>query len=92
MLLLILSRQFFPSGAGLLLWDPPSRTVVLGCDFNKEWSDFGGKRDKPDRDSWHTASREAAEESLGVLNAHIVSRQRVVAEVRLNFVFWRRSL
>ena len=73
---------FVSPGAGLLLWDAPSQTVILGRDFNKEWSDFGGKRDKPDRDAWHTASREAAEESLGVLNAQIVNKQRVIAEVR----------
>jgi hypothetical protein len=70
------------AGAGLLLWDPPSKTVILGCDFNKEWSDFGGKRDKTDRDAWHTASREAVEESLGVLHGGTVKKQKVVAEVR----------
>ncbi len=69
------------SGAGLLLWDYPTRTVILGQDFNHEWSDFGGKRDKTDRDAWHTASREAHEESLGVLNGQIVNKQKVIAQV-----------
>jgi hypothetical protein len=69
------------SGAGLLLWDSPTRTVILGQDFNHEWSDFGGKRDKTDRDAWHTASREAHEESLGVLTGHVVSRHKVIAQV-----------
>jgi hypothetical protein len=69
------------SGAGLLLWDSPTRTVILGQDYNHEWSDFGGKRDKTDRDAWHTASREAHEESLGVLSGHVVSRHKVIAQV-----------
>ena len=70
------------SGAGILLWDSPSQTVILGCDFNREWSDFGGKRDATDRDAWHTASREAVEESLGVLDGRIVNQSRVMGEVR----------
>ncbi len=70
------------AGAGLLLWDSPSRTVILGHDFNKEWSDLGGKRDKGDRDAWHTASREASEESLGVLDRHVMNKQKVLTEVR----------
>jgi len=72
---------FISSGAGLLLWDSPTRTVILGQDFNQEWSDFGGKRDKTDRDAWHTASREAHEESLGVLSGHVVGRHKVIAQV-----------
>lgn len=75
-----------PLGAGLLLWDAHSKTVILGKDFNQEWSDFGGKRDQTDRDAWFTASREAAEESLGVLNGSIVNKQRVIAEVRVMMV------
>jgi hypothetical protein len=77
---------FFLSGAGLLLWDAHSKTVILGKDFNQEWSDFGGKRDQTDHDAWFTASREAAEESLGVLNGSIVNKQRVIAEVRFTIV------
>lgn len=69
------------AGAGILLWDAPTRTVVLGQDYNQEWSDFGGKRDSSDRDSWHTASREAREESLKILDSTILSRHNVIAEV-----------
>lgn len=76
------SNPSYYSGAGLLLWDAHSKTVILGKDFNQEWSDFGGKRDQTDHDAWFTASREAAEESLGVLNGSIVNKQRVIAEVR----------
>jgi hypothetical protein len=72
----------FLSGAGLLLWDANCNTLVLGRDFKREWSDFGGRRDQTDRDAWCTASREAAEESLGVLNGSIVNEQGVIAEVR----------
>jgi len=65
--------------AGVLpvTWINGRMFFLIGQDTSLTWSDFGGKREKSDKDMVHTAAREFFEETYGVLFDQKTMRSRI---------------
>jgi len=67
----------------VLLGGEPTRTGPKGCVRRTMWGDFGGHREAIDEGcSIATASREFAEETLGIFASPLVNMQSVAASMR----------
>ena len=70
----LVNKRLQICGAGIMLLDSHRKSLLLGKERNSRylWSDFGGKVESYDLNSWATATREFIEETNNCFNLNTI--------------------